>query len=122
MGSYRTHRRSRYGYKHRTGLTEVPGTDIIVTQNDRSFLGGNARQVRVRGAPSKQPLARTSVDEIMKIGGWKTESFARYFIGATSSGQVQGSKWKRGRSYAAVSKLSLWSEFKKYFAECGRKE
>ena len=46
---------------------------------------------RVGGSLSKS-LAGTAVDEIMKIGGWKTESVAKYYIGATSSGQVRGSK------------------------------
>ena len=36
----------------------------------------------------------TTVDEIIKIGAWKTESISEYKIGATSSGQ-EGSKKKR---------------------------
>ena len=45
----------------------------------------------------------------MNIGGWKTESIAKYSIGDTSinSGQVQGSKRKCGQSYADVSELPL---------------
>ena len=43
---------------------------------------------RVGGSPSKFLTAKM-VDEIIKIGGWKTESIAKYYnIGATSSGQV----------------------------------
>ena len=37
---------------------------------------------RVGGSLSKS-LTRTAVDEIMKIGGWKTEPVAKYYIGAT---------------------------------------
>ena len=60
---------------------------------------------RVGGSPSTF-LTGAAVDEIMKIGGWKTESTAQYKIGATSSGQV-GSKRKCGQSYAGVSELPL---------------
>ena len=58
------------------------------------------------GSPSTF-LTGTVVDEILKIGGWKTESIAKYYIGATSSEQVQGSKRKYGQSYADVSELPL---------------
>ena len=47
----------------------------------------------VGGSLSKS-LAGTAVDEIMKIGGWKTERVARYYIGATTSA-VATSKGKR---------------------------
>ena len=43
----------------------------------------------------------------MRSDGWKTETIAKYYIGATSSGQVQGSKRKCGQSYADVSELPL---------------
>ena len=54
----------------------------------------------------------------MKIGGWKTQSVAKYYIGATSSGKLHGSKMKRGQSYASASKLPLSPGFEKYFASC----
>ena len=63
------------------------------------------RPFRVGGSPSTF-LTGAAVDEVMKIGGWKTESIAKYYIGAISSGQV-GSKRKCGRSYADVSELPL---------------
>ena len=40
--------------------------------------------LRVSGSLSKS-LAGTAVDVITKIGGWKTERIARYYIGATTS-------------------------------------
>ena len=52
---------------------------------------------RVGGSLSKS-LAGTAVDEKMKIGGWKTESVAKYYIGATSSGRVHGSKKKHAKA------------------------
>ena len=58
--------------------------------------------LRVGGSFSKS-LAGMAVEEILKIGGWKTESVAKYYIGATSSGQAQGSKKKRGQSNADTS-------------------
>ena len=52
---------------------------------------------RVGGSLSKS-LAGTAVDEIMKFGGWKTESITKYYIGGTSNGKVHGSKRKRGQA------------------------
>ena len=61
--------------------------------------------IRVRGSPSTF-LTGAAVDEIMKIGGWKTESIAKYYIGATSS-RLAGSKRKCGKSCTDVSELPL---------------
>ena len=62
----------------------------------------------VGGCPSTF-LTRMVVDEIMKIGGWKTQSVSKYYFGATPGGQVQGRKRKCGQSYADVSELPLSS-------------
>ena len=52
---------------------------------------------RVGGSLSK-PLAGTAVDEMMKIGGWKTERVARYYIGpTTSAGANSQEQGKRDR-------------------------
>ena len=66
---------------------------------------------RERGSPTRF-LAGTAVDEIMKIGGWKTESIAKYCIVGTSSDRVRGGKRKRGQSYADASRLPLSPELK----------
>ena len=76
---------------------------------------------RVGGSLSKS-LAGTAEDEIMKIGGWKTEPVAKYYIGATSSGHVRGRKKNRGQSYADASELPLSPEFRKDFAACAGKD
>ena len=76
---------------------------------------------RLGGSLSKS-LAGTAVDEIMKIGGWKTAALAKYYIGATSSGKMRGRKRKRGQSYACASELPLSPKFQKYFASCARKD
>ena len=55
------------------------------------------------------------MDKIMKNGGWKMESIAEQYIGATSGGQVYGSKRRGGQSYADVSELPLTPDF---FAAC----
>ena len=67
------------------------------------------------GRSLSKSLAGTAVDKIMKNGGWKTESIAEQYIGATSSGQVQGSKRSCGQSYVDVSELPLQPDF---FAAC----
>ena len=58
----------------------------------------------------------------MKVGGWKIETVAKYYIGATSRGQVRGSKEKRGQSYADASELPLSFEFRKDFVACAGKD
>ena len=73
-----------------------------------------------QGGSLTRSLAGTAVDEIMKIGGWKAEAIAKYYIGATSSGRVQGGKRKRGQRYADASRLPLSPEFEKDFAACAR--
>ena len=75
----------------------------------------------VRGSFSKS-LAGTAVDEIMKIGGCKTESVAKCYIGATSSGKVLGSNRTRGQSYASASELPLSPEFQADLSACERKD
>ena len=65
---------------------------------------------RVGGSLSKS-LTGTAMDEIMPIGGLKTESLAKYYIGATSSGKVLGSRRTRGQSYASASELPLSPDF-----------
>ena len=79
--------------------------------------------IRVGGSLSNS-LAGTAVDEIMKFGGWKTESVAKYYIGATSidSGRVHGSKRKRGQTYNDASELPLLPEFEKDFEACAGKD
>ena len=76
---------------------------------------------RVCGSISKS-LAKTAVDETMIIGGRKKESVARYYIGATFSERVQGSKRKRGQSCADALELPLSPEFENAFAACVGKE
>ena len=61
---------------------------------------------RMGGSPTRS-LAGTAVDDIMKIGGSKTESVAKYdrHSGITSSGWVRSGKAKRTQSYADASGL-----------------
>ena len=70
---------------------------------------------RVGGSVSKS-LAGTAVDEIMKIGGWKTERIAKYYIGSTSSGRVRAPKRKRDHDYANASNLPLSPAFESDFS------
>ena len=42
------------------------------------------------GGSLSKSLAGTPMDEIMHMGGWKTESMARYCIGSTTSTRVAG--------------------------------
>ena len=74
------------------------------------------------GSSLRKSLAGTAVDEIMKYIGWEAESVAKYYIRATSSGQVWGSKRKRGQSFADSSELPLSPEFRMDFAACAGKD
>ena len=72
---------------------------------------------RVGGSLSKS-LAGTAGDEVMKVGGWKTESIAKYYIAAKSGGRVQGSKRKCSQSCPSAGELPLSFEFEKRVAAC----
>ena len=50
-------------------------------------------------------------------GGWKTESIAKYYVGAASGGQV-GSKRKYGQSYANFNELPLSPQCGKLLRKC----
>ena len=74
---------------------------------------------RVGGSLSKS-LAGTAIDEIMKIGRWKTERVTRYYIGPTASaGANSEGKWKRDggsqrardNSYAIANRLPFVPSF-----------
>ena len=75
---------------------------------------------RIGGSVSKS-LAGTVVDEIMKIGGWKTERIAKCYIGPTTSSRVSASKRQRGRTYATASDLPLSAAFESDFLACAPK-
>ena len=72
---------------------------------------------RVGGSLSKS-LEGTAVDEIMKIGGWKTEKMAKYYIGATTSTGVRAQKRQRDNAYATASEMPLSPAFEADFAAC----
>ena len=68
-----------------------------------------------------------TVDEIMKIGGWKTERVARYYVGLTtnavarSKGKLKrngGSQRARDNSYAIAMDFPLSQAFQDNFAVC----
>ena len=72
---------------------------------------------RVGGSLSKS-LAGTAVDEIMKIGGWKTERVALYYIRATTSAVATskgkrdgGSRRERDNRYAIAMDFPLSQAF-----------
>lgn len=73
--------------------------------------------------------AGTAVDEIMKIGGWKTEQPARYHIGATTSvparatGRMRDGPSKREREsdYETATDVPHSLAFEEDFASCTRR-
>ena len=65
------------------------------------------------GGSLSRSLAGTAVDEIMKIGGCKTESVAKCYIGATSSGKVLGSRRPRARDTRVQASCHCRLSFKK---------
>ena len=72
---------------------------------------------RVGGSVTKS-LAGTAVDEIMKIGGWKTESIAKDYIGSTTSTGVRASKRTRDHGYARANELPLSQTFESDISAC----
>ena len=63
------------------------------------------------GESLSKSLAGTSMDEIMQIGGWKTESMALYYIGPTTSKILPGAKPQRGQACSNALDLPLSPEF-----------
>ena len=80
----------------------------------------NMHSFHVGGSVSKA-LAGTAVDETMKIGGWKTERIAKYYIGSTTSARVPTSKRKRNHDCATASELLLSKALEADFSACGPK-
>ena len=73
------------------------------------------------GGPLSKYLPGTAGDEIMSIGGWKTESVAKYHIGLIACGKTYGSKRKRSPELYTPTLASCWPlslEFEKDFASC----
>ena len=82
---------------------------------------------RMEGSLSKS-LEGTAVDEIMKIGGWKTEQVARYVVGSTTSAPRGAAGQKRDRvsnrqreSYATAIDLPLSPACQEDFAACTKR-
>ena len=73
------------------------------------------------GGSLSKSLAGTPMDEIMQIGGWKTEGMARYYVGATTSKRVAGAKRQREQACANASDLPLSPKFADDFAACSRR-
>ena len=70
--------------------------------------------LRVGGSLS-EPLAGTAVDEIMKLGGWRTERVATAYIGATTSEATKGQRRQLDADYDAADKLPLAVDFKRRY-------
>lgn len=73
---------------------------------------------RVGGSLSRS-LAGTAVDEIMQLGGWKTEAMAKHYIGATTSGAVGGDSQAADRLYDSANASAASTDFRDRYAACG---
>jgi len=58
----------------------------------------------------------------MKIVGWRTESVAKRYVGATTSVGTSGSKRGRSERYADSNELPLSADFTGEFSACARRE
>lgn len=73
---------------------------------------------RVGGSLSKS-LGGTPVDEIMYLGGWKTEAMAKHYIGPTTSGGAVSARQTVDQLYDHVNTWSASSDFQDRYAACG---
>lgn len=89
--------------------SNLRGTSLPVHFTMHSF--------RVGGLPSDS-RAGTAVDQIMKIGGWKTETMAAHFIGPTTSQPNAGKRRKVGRAYDEADRLFISDSFRQRLAAC----
>ena len=119
----------------REDIAEVRGTMAITAPRMTAALQVHLREggmtehftmhsFRAGGSLSKS-LAGTAVDEIMKIGGWKTERVTPYYIGATTGAVATskgkrdgGSRRERDDSYAIAMDSPLPQAFQDDFAAC----
>ena len=74
------------------------------------------------GGSVAQSLDGTAMDAIMKIAGWRTESVAKRYVGATTSVGATGSKRIRSELYADSNALPLSADFTCDFSACARHE
>ena len=79
------------------------------------------------GGPLSKSLAGKVVDEIMKVGGWKTERVTRYYIGSTTGAVATlkgkrkregGSQRARDQSYATAVDFPLSQACQDDFSAC----
>ena len=75
---------------------------------------------RVGGSVSES-LAGTAVDEIMKLGGWRSERVATNYIGATTSAAAKGKRRTLDAVYDTADKLPLSPAFKRAYGACRRR-
>eukprot|EP00752_Nemacystus_decipiens_P007886 g7046.t1 len=75
---------------------------------------------RVGGSVSES-LAGTAVDEIMKLGGWRSERVAAEYIGTTTSDATKGKRRQLDAAYDAADKLPLSPAFKRAYGACRRR-
>ena len=75
---------------------------------------------RVGGSVSES-LAGNAVDEIMKLGGWRSERVATNYIGATTSAAAKGKRRSLDAVYEAADNLPLTPAFKRAYGACRRR-
>lgn len=61
------------------------------------------------------------MDEIIKIGVWKTEKVATHYFDSTTSTWVVAPKRQRDNAYAAAVELPLPPAFEEEFSACAPK-
>lgn len=59
-------------------------------------------------------MAGEAIEQIMQVGGWKTESIARYYVEPSS-------KRQRAKGYNAANDAPLSQAFESDFAACARR-
>ena len=67
---------------------------------------------RVGGSLSRA-MAGEAIEQIMQVGGWKTEAIARYYVEPSA-------KRRRAQDYNAANEASLSQAFETDFAACAR--
>ena len=72
---------------------------------------------RVGGSFSKS-LGGTPVDEIMHLGGWKTEAMVKHYIGPTTSGGAVSTRQTVDQLCDHVNTWSASSDFQDRYAAC----
>ena len=97
------------------------GTSRLVAKDMTKALQGHLQEASLStfftmhsfrvGASLSRTMAGEAIEQIMQVGGWKTEAIARYYVEPST-------KRRRAQDYSAANEAPLSRAFEDDFAAC----